>query len=423
MVAYRLDLKEGDAVDGKYTVVKAIGSGSYGDVFLVRDSHCQYAMKVLRLFKEQSDMHDNLVKYFKQEYETARMPGECFVHSLEYSEINGNPYFTMEFCPNGDLAKYVGRNTALLPRLARDILIGLHDLHSGGKIHRDLKPENVLVRENRRAALTDFGVVGNKDPKKRLSRGLFRPRQKFGSPLYMAPEMNDLKGGGVTYLPTIDIWSFGVMMYELLTFGSFPFGDPQNEAELPDYQINAKKEVWSRQKLREVPFGRDWLPIIERCLRADYRDRYQNVVDVMRDLEILVGTSSSGYQIDRPSRSASVTRIVITQGEGTGKVYKLCDLIEGKGRRVRIGRSAQNDVVLKVDPDGDTFLSRHHFTIECSRDRRFWMVKDGQWMKDLREWGTSTNGTYLNATPVTSEGQRLYTGDIITAGEFKLKVE
>ena len=423
MVAYRLDLKEGDAVDGKYTVIKEIGSGSYGDVFLVRDSHRQYAMKVLRLFEELSDTHEKLIKYFKQEYETARMPGECFVHSLEYSEIEGNPYFTMEFCPNGDIAKYVGKNTSLLFCLARDILIGLHDLHIGGKIHRDLKPENVLVRENRRAALTDFGVVGNKDPKKQLSRGLFKKKQRFGTPLYMAPEMYDLKGGGVTYLPTIDIWSFGVMMYELLTFGSFPFGNPQNEAEFPYYQTNAKKEVWSRQKLREVPFGRDWLPIIERCLKADYRERYQNVVDVMRDLEILVGTSSSGYQIDRPSRSASVTRIVITQGEGTGKVYKLCDLIEGKGRMVRIGRSAQNDVVLKVDPNGETYLSRYHFTIECSRDRRFWMLKDGQWMKDLCEWGTSTNGTYLNATPVTSEGQRLYTGDIITAGEFKLKVE
>ena len=419
MVAYRLDLKEGDAVDGKFTVVKTIGKGSYGDVFLVRDSRSQ---KVLRLYEEQSDMHDNLVKYFKQEYETARMPGECFVHSLEYSEIDGNPYFTMEFCPNGDLAKFVGKNTALLPHLARDILIGLNDLHTGGKIHRDLKPENVLVRENRRAALTDFGVVGNKDPKKRLSRGLFRPRQKFGTPLYMAPEMNDLKGGGVTYLPTIDIWSFGVMMHELLTFGSLPFGNPQNEAELPDYQVNAKKEIWSHQKLREVPFGRDWLPIIERCLKADYRERYQNVVEVMKDLESFVGTSSD-YQIDRPSRSASISKIVITQGGGTGKAYKLYDLIEGKGRMVRIGRSAQNDVVLKVDPGCDTYLSRYHFTIECSRDRSFWMVKDGQWMKDLREWGTSTNGTYLNATPVTSEGQRLYTGDIITAGEFKLKVE
>ncbi len=423
MVVRRLDLKEGSVVDGKFVVIKEIGNGTYGDVFLVRDSHHQYAMKVLRLFDVLSETRDSLVKYFRQEYETAKMPGECFVHSLEYSEIEGNPYFTMEFCSNGDLAKYVGKNTSLLPRLAHDILIGLHDLHTGGKIHRDLKPENVLVRENQRAALTDFGVVGNKDPKKRLSRGLFRPRQRFGSPLYMAPEMNDLKGGGVTYLPTIDIWSFGVMMYELLTFGSFPFGDPQNEAELPDYQVNAKKGVWNRQKLRDVPFGQDWLPIIERCLRADYRDRYQSVVDVMRDLEMRVASSSSRFQIDRPSRSASITRIVITQGEGTGNAYRLYDLIEGKGRMIRIGRSVHNDVVLKVDPDGNTYLSRHHFTIECSRDRRFWMLKDGQWMRDLREWGTSTNGTYLNATPVTSDGQRLYTGDIITAGEFKLKVE
>jgi hypothetical protein len=214
------------------------------------------------------------------------------------------------------------------------------------------------------------------------------------------------------------------MMYELLTFGSLPFGNPQSEAELPDYQVNAKKEVWDRQKLREAPFGQEWLPIIERCLRADYRDRYQNVVDVMRDLEMRFGTSSSGFQIDRPSRSASVTRIVITQGEGAGSVFRLHDFIEGKGRMIRIGRSVKrNDVILKVDPYSDTYLSRWHFTIECSRDRRFWMVKDGQWMKDLREWSTSTNGTYLNATPVTSEGQRLYTGDIITAGEFKLKVE
>lgn len=423
MVAYRLDLKEGDVVDSKYVVIKAIGSGAYGDVFLVRDSYSQYAMKVLRLFKEPSDTHDNLVKYFKQEYETARMTGECFVHSFDYSEIEGNPYFTMEFCSNGDIANYVGKSTALLPRLARDILIGLHDLHTGGKIHRDLKPENVLVRENRRAALTDFGVVGNKDPKKRLSRGLFRPRQKFGSPLYMAPEMNDLKGGGVTYLPTIDIWSFGVMMYELLTCGSFPFGDPQSEADLPEYQINAKREVWNRQKLSDVPFGGNWLPVVERCLKSDYRERYQNVVDLMLDIETKVGSSSSGFQIDRPSRSASIKKIVITQGEGTGTAYSLRDLIVGKGRMIRIGRSVHNDVVLKVDIDGDTYLSRHHFTIECSRDRRFWMVKDGQWMKDLREWRTSTNGTYLNATPVTSEGQRLYTGDIITAGEFKLKVE
>ncbi len=421
MIAYRLDLKAGNIIDGKYVIVKEIGSGTYGDVFLVEDKYGRYALKVLRLYDEISDVHDKLIKYFKQEYETAQMPGECFVHSLEYSEVKGNPYFTMEFCPNGDLSKYIGRKTELLPRLAHDILIGLHDLHSAGKIHRDLKPENVLVRENGRAALTDFGVVGNKDPKRRLSRGIFRPRQKFGTPLYMAPEMNDLKGGGVTYLPTIDIWSFGVMMYELLTFGSFPFGNPQNEAELPEYQANSKDEIWDRQKLRETLYGRQWFPIIERCLKANYRERYQTVLDVINDLEPLVGTLK--YQLDRPSRSPSITKIVITQGENIGKIYKLYDLVEGKGRMIRVGRNVQNDVVLCVNQDNDTYLSRYHFTIERSRDGKFWLLKDGQWMKERREWGTSTNGTYLNASPVTSEGQRLYTGDIITAGEYKLKVE
>jgi serine/threonine protein kinase len=423
MIAYRLDLKEGNVIGDEYCIVKKIGTGSYGDVYLVNSRHGYCALKILRLFDVLPDNHDNMIKYFKQEYETAKMPGECFVHSLEYSEIKGNPCFTMEYCSNGDLVKFVGKNTALLPNLARDILIGLHDLHSGGKIHRDLKPENVLIRENRRAALTDFGVVGNKDPNKRLSRSIFRKKQKFGTPLYMAPEMNDLKGGGVTYLPTIDIWSFGVMMHELLTFGSFPFGNPQDEAELPEYHIKAKAEIWNRQYLCEFPYGREWLPIIERCLKADYQERYQNVIDIMKDVEPLAGTSSSCYQIDRPSRSASISRIVITQGMDLGKTYKLYDLLEGKGRMIRVGRNDKNDIVLKVDPDGDTYLSRYHLTIERSRDGHYWTVKDGQWMKELREWGSSTNGTYLNASPVTSEGQRLYTGDIITAGEYKLKIE
>lgn len=422
MVALRLDLNEGDVIDDKYRIVKTIGSGSYGDVFLVEDSNGRCALKVLRLYKEPSDIHDNLIRYFKQEYETAKMPGECFVHSLEYSILKGNPYFTMEYCPYGDLANYVGTNTSLLPRLAHDILTGLNDLHSSGKIHRDLKPENVLVRENLRAALTDFGVVGNKDPKKQLSRGLFRKRQRFGTPLYMAPEMYDLKGGGVTYLPTIDIWSFGVMMHELITMGEFPFGNPQTELEFPNYQENARKEIWNRQRVREVPFGRLWCPIIDRCLKADYRDRYQNVIEVMHDLKPLLGTASNS-SIDKPSRSAAITRIVITQGYEIGKTYKLNDLIAGKGRMIRIGRNAQNDVILHVNPDDETYLSRHHFTIERAREGRYWIVKDGQWMKDRREWGSSTNGTYLNATPVTSIGQRLYTGDIITAGEYKLKVE
>lgn len=422
-VAFRLDLKAGDTIDGRYTIVKNIGSGSYGDVFLVDDKHSRYAMKILRLYDEPSDLHDDLVRRFKQEFETAQMSGEYFVHSLEYSEVKGNPYFTMEYCPKGDLSKYVGKDTSILPRLSHNILVGLHDLHSSGKIHRDLKPENVLIRENGKAALTDFGVVGNKEPSKRLSsKSIFRrPKQKFGSPLYMAPEMNDLKRGGVTYLPTIDIWSFGVMMYELLTEGKFPFGDPKDLSDLPQYQINGKKGIWSRQNLREVPYGRQWLPIIDRCIRPDYQERYQSVLDIIKDIEPLIGSSVTSPHVDRLSRSAAISKLIITQGEGMGTIYHLKDILGEKKRMVRVGRNSQNDIVLKENIE--TYVSRFHFTLERASEGRYWIVKDGQWQKDVKQWVPSTNGTYLNASPVSTEGQKLFTGDIITAGEYKLKIE
>lgn len=421
MVAFRIDLKEGNVIDGKYRIIKTLGSGSYGDVYLVQDSYRRYAMKILRLYDEVSDLHEDLVRRFRQEYDTAKMPGEFFVHSYDYSEVKGNPYFTMEYCPNGDLAKFVGKKTELLPRLAHDILVGLYDLHSKGKIHRDLKPENVLVRENNGAALTDFGTVGDKNNKWSTKNLFGKPKQRFGTPMYMAPEMNDLKGGGITYLPTIDIWSFGVMIYEILTDGKFPFGDPKDISEFAQYQVNAKKGKWSRQILREVPFGREWLPIIEKCLMPDYQERCQSVLDILKDVELLAGCTGPSYPLDRPSRSASVTKLIISQGQETGKAFQLYDIIEGKGRMVRVGRSQSNDIVLKENED--TYVSRHHFTLERSIDSRFWIIKDGQWIKEEHQWNCSTNGTFLNASPVTQGGQKVFTGDIITAGEYKLIVE
>ena len=62
-----------------------------------------------------------------------------------------------------------------------------------------------------------------------------KPKQTFGTPLYMSPEIYYKNGGGITYLPTVDIWSFGVMMYEVLTHGSFPFGNIDSVEDFPQY--------------------------------------------------------------------------------------------------------------------------------------------------------------------------------------------
>lgn len=425
MIAYRLDIKTGDLIDGKYSVVDRIGKGSYGDVFKVKDALGNvFALKMLRLWEVSNELYKPLIEKFEQEYKTGRLSSEYLIHSLDFGIIKGNPYLLMEYCSQGDLSKLVGRDIRFLPNYARDILEGLHALHSEGKIHRDMKPENVLIRNNGKAALTDFGVVGEMDQSKRISIvGWWnkRPKQMQGTPLYMAPEMFDRIGGGVTYLPTVDIWSFGVMMYEILSSGSFPFANIESIEELPIYQENARRGKWDRDKLQGIPQSDDWIHIISRCLIPNYRERYQSVLDVMKDMRPLIGNIGSTYIRERQSRTTDISKLIITQGDNLGTVYILDSLIGGNGRMIRVGRELNNDIVLVEN--GTTYVSRFHFTLERSKDGSFWLIRDGQWRKNEQRWVTSTNGTYLNATPISMEGLKVFTGDIITAGEYKIKVE
>lgn len=424
MIAYRLDIKSGDLIDGKYSVVSKIGSGSYGDVFKVEDVRGNnYALKLLRLWEVSCDLHAPLVAKFEQEYKTGRLVSEYLIHSLDFGTIKGNPYLLMEYCAYGDLSKLIGKDLSRLPQYFHDILEGLHILHSEGKVHRDLKPENVLIRSNDRAALTDFGVVGEMDRSKRMSEvGWWkkRPKQVQGTPLYMAPEMSERVGGGVTYLPTVDIWSLGVMLYELLTGGSFPFGDIERVEDLPLYQRNAKKGNWDVEKLRVSPHGNDWLYIINRCLAPDYRERYQSALDVLQDMKPLMGNVSLHHAQEKLSRSTSISVLVVTQGENLGTSYALNSHLKARGRMLRVGRCDNNDIIL---PESSVYVSRYHFTLEKSKDGSFWIIRDGQWMKDEKRWVASTNGTYLNATPVSCDGLKVFTGDIITVGEYKIKVK
>lgn len=430
MIAYRLDIKAGDLIDGKYTVINRIGSGTYGDVYKVKDVRGNYyALKLLRLWEVSNKLHDLLVAKFDQEYKTGKLTSEYLIHSLDFGIVKGNPYLLMEYCSSGDLSKLIGKDLSQLPGFAHDILEGLYALHSEGKVHRDLKPENVLIRNNGKAALTDFGVVGEMDQSKRMSEvGWWkkRPKQVQGTPLYMAPEMADRAGGGVTYLPTVDVWSFGVMMFELLTGSSFPFGNIEKIEDLPKYQEKAKKGQWDTEKLRSVPNGNDWFYIIDRCLTPNYRERYQSALEVLQDMKPMIGNINPIHIKERLSRDPNISKLIITQGDNLGTTYILSNYLKGHRRMLHVGRKQGNDIVLPEN--NNTYVSRYHFTLEKSKDSTFWTIKDGQWIKSERSWVTSTNGTYLNATPVIThsdgkDGLKVFTGDIITVGEYKIKVE
>ena len=412
--AYRCDFNEGDLIDGRFRVTGKLGDGSYGNVYKVVDGNNRiYALKLLRLWEVSSDYYDELVRRFEMEYRVSHMDSDYFVRSHDYGQVEGNPYFTMEFCPGGNLSQLGEKTLDNLTVIAHDILRGLHDLHSSGLVHRDLKPENVMVKTNGVYALTDFGIVGNKKRSLTSRNWLGRPRQVFGTYLYMAPEQAERERGGVTYLPTIDIFSFGVMMYEIITCGSFPFGEVKDQKDIGPYQENAKKGTWNYKLLRTSPIGLRWEKVIRKCLMPDYRLRYQSVQEILPDIP----------EIDwkGESKTGDVKRLTITMGSEMGRQYILSELLHNGRKMIRVGRETDNDIVLKED--NTFYISRHHFTLELDRDGVTWYVRDGQWSSEHKQWLPSMNGTYLGPVRIGTERTKISVGEVITIGNIKLLIE
>lgn len=210
-VADRCEFFKGDLVDGVYTVLRSLGEGTFGSVYKVSSRKGEvYALKLLKLWTVPPEACNGLKARFTMEFETGQINSNYLVHSYSYGETRGNPYILMEFCPNGDLRNYASNCTVDYIRAGKQILLGLGDLHSHGKVHRDLKPENVLLRSDYTAVLTDFGISG--DQNKRMTERGWRgkPSQIFGTYPYMPPEqVNPPRGGQATVLPNTDIFSFG----------------------------------------------------------------------------------------------------------------------------------------------------------------------------------------------------------------------
>lgn len=424
-VVDRCDFRPGNVVNNRYVVKKVLGEGSFGVVYLIEDrSGEKYALKLLRLWEVPSDIRKPLMERFEMEFKTGQIDCDNLVRSLDYGVVGGNPFIVMEFCPGGDLEPYLGRCETQAPRFCSDILTGLKALHTQGKVHRDLKPENVLFKQNGKAALTDFGIAGDRTHRM-TQRNIFgRPNQIFGTYAYMPPEQVNRVRGGATVLPTTDIFSFGVLAYQLLT-GALPFGTLESHNDLAEYQKRGKSGQWERSRLAGMTDGHQWTSIIEGCLHPDFRHRLQSVDDVLCILphcnNYMPETRNVSNDLSSSARLSQDSILRVMHGEEYGRMYNLNRLLGSKGRLLTVGRQMGNSVWIKSDLSD--FVSRFHCTMEVSDDRYHWKIRDGQWRNDLRQWTDSSNGTYVNSVPVDRNGYFLKNGDIITVGDVKLRFE
>lgn len=420
----RCEFRTGDVIDGKYRVTKKLGEGSFGKVYRVADGQgCEYALKLMKLWEVHPEIRKQLVARFEMEYETGRIDSPYLVHSVSYGYAEGNPYIVMEFCQGGDL-KDAPRNTDW-NLVGQQILMGLKALHACGKVHRDLKPENVLLRSDGTAVLTDFGISGDRNKRMTERNILGKPQQIFGTYAYMPPEQVVPKSGDATVLPTTDLFSFGVMMYELLT-GRLPFGRLEDNDDLAMYVKNGKEGRWDRQMLFSNPYGQTYLNLIEGCLVPDYKKRIQSADEALRMLPPVTGMQSALATDDRLKVPEHIRGYLlrIMQGEEYGRTYDLTQIAR-QSCVLRMGRQSSDTMNhLPIREEQSCYVSRMHCTLEFEEELQQWFIRDGQWDRgSLGGWRNSMNGTFVNSMEVTKEGYPLQIGDIISVGDTKLRIE
>jgi serine/threonine-protein kinase len=208
------EVREGGTVDGRYRVLRRIGSGGMADVWLAEDAHLQrqVALKVLhRRFTQDREF----VTRFQREAESAAgLQHPNIVAVYDRGSDDGIDYIAMRYVEGPTLKELIDRG--LSPEqavaLTRQVLQGAGFAHRNGIVHRDLKPQNVIVDDEGKAVVTDFGIA-----RAGVSE-ITQTGSVMGSPHYLSPEQ--AQGFDVTAVS--DLYSIGVILYEALT-GRVPF--------------------------------------------------------------------------------------------------------------------------------------------------------------------------------------------------------
>jgi serine/threonine protein kinase len=266
-----------------YKILEKIGSGGMGDVYLAEDTTLDRKVALKVLPPELADNIDRRARFAREAKAVAALnhPNIVTLHSVE--EAGGVHFITMELVKGKTLAEILPRRGLALGKFF-EIAIPLTDAvaaaHQQAITHRDLKPANVMVSEDGRVKVLDFGLA--KAMLELSNRGEFPTRSAtqegrlVGTPGYMSPEQAE----GKTVDARSDIFSLGIMFYEMLT-GERPFAGGTAASMVSSILKDTPRSVSDLQPA--IP--RELTRLVHRCLAKDPIGRYQSAIDLRHGLE------------------------------------------------------------------------------------------------------------------------------------------
>ncbi len=277
---------------GRYQIIRPLGGGGMADVYLARDPVLDREVAVKIPIPDRLSA-DVLARFKVEARAVARLEHPAIVPLYEYGDQDGRPYLVMRYMHGGSLADRIDRRPASLSEVITvvdHIAAALDYAHAQGVIHRDVKPGNILFDEAGAAYLTDFGIarVANTAGGKSLTQtGLI-----IGTVAYMSPEQalgKPLDGRN-------DLYSLGVMIYEMLT-GDIPYNA---DSQLQQAMQHVSAPIPSvRARRPDLPPAVQ--QVIERALAKQPEDRYPSGAALAADLRRVAAGNQPSRRRESPS--------------------------------------------------------------------------------------------------------------------------
>ena len=307
-------LRAGQLFD-RFRIVKKLGSGGMGEVYLALDRH-EKRNVALKVIKKDSPNFERMLNWFKREVELYRkIAHPNVVNFIAFGEVDGIHYVALEQIFGISLRQWLSRNGPCSLQRAfswtQDLVFAIHAAHQQGVVHRDIKPENIMVDRNENVKIIDFGLarveskVSKKDvdeAEKLLKRG--RPRDGVlsgdsgivGTLSYVAPEV--LRGE--TAGKASDIYALGLVFYEMLT-GQILIQDVSSAANIIERhsQIDSLKSFLPRPV---SPLAQELEGFVLKMLKSNVEERFSRTNEMVDGMQKLI--SCYGSELEDSKQSA-----------------------------------------------------------------------------------------------------------------------